>query len=132
VISLTGVRDVTGDTDGRDGVTGLSPRTKKRTNNSASAVSEDAASQFETFWQVIPSRQPHPNPKKPAREKFFAAVKRGIDPAVIIRGAEAYAGYVVREATPPKFIKQAATWLNQELWTETYEPPEPRLIAGIC
>ena len=95
-------------------------------------IDSETARQFETFWRIYPSRRPHPNPKKPAALKFLAAVKRGIDPAAIIHGAEAYAGYVTQHGKDSKFTKQAVTWLNQELWTETHEPGEDRPQAGMC
>jgi hypothetical protein len=97
-------------------------------------ISAKVEEDFLAFWQVFPSRRPHSNPKKPASAKFIAAVKAGTDPADIIRGAEAYAAYVAAQRTDPQYIKQAATWLNQECWTENHQPPiqEPRRYAGMC
>ena len=83
-----------------------------------------SAKHFAEFWRKYPSRQPHPNPKKPAREKFEAALKRGVPARVIIRGAENYAGYVEQEKTDPHFITQAKTWLIQERWAEYQKAPE--------
>ncbi len=80
---------------------------------------------FEIFWRTYPSRGPHSNPKKPAREKFARAVKRGIDPAAIIRGAEVYAETIRHQGTAPQFVAQAQTWLNQERWAECQRAPEP-------
>ena len=77
---------------------------------------------FETFWRAYPSRAPHPNPKKPARDKFERAVKRGVDPAVIIGGAGIYAETVRREHIDPRYVAQATTWLNQERWTDQRQP----------
>ena len=81
--------------------------------------------EFDTFWQLYPSRRPHSNPKKPALAKFEAAVKNGTPPANIIRGAENYAAYIRQEHTEPKYVAQAQTWLSQERWTEyqTEIPP---------
>jgi hypothetical protein len=79
---------------------------------------------FETFWRAYPSRASHANPKKPAAQKFELAIKRGIVPAVIIRGAQNYAEIVRREGTEPRFIAQAQTWLHQERWTEYQRSPE--------
>ncbi len=79
---------------------------------------------FDGFWRIYPSRRPHSNPKKPAREKFEAALKRGVPASDIIRGAENYAVYVERETADPRFIAQAVTWLNQERWAEYQEAPE--------
>ncbi len=83
-----------------------------------------AAERFDGFWRIYPSRRPHSNPKKPARQKFEAALKRGVPASDIIRGAENYAVYVERETADPRFIAQAVTWLNQERWAEYQEAPE--------
>jgi hypothetical protein len=90
----------------------------RRVNGSGD--SEEASPHFQAFWQAYPSRSPHPNPKKLARAKFEAAIKRGVDPAVIVAGAERYARYAASERTDPRYIAQAATWLNQDRWTEPY------------
>jgi len=93
---------------------------------------QEGASQFEAFWPVYPSRRPHANPRKPARDKFVAAVKRGIDPAVIIRGAENYRAAIERAGTDPRYIAQAMTWLHQERWNDDQQAPEPpRLRFGM-
>ncbi len=77
---------------------------------------------FDGFWRIYPSRRPHSNPKKPARQKFEAALKRGVSASVILRGTENYAVYVARETTDPRYIPQAKTWLHQECWTDYQEP----------
>lgn len=83
---------------------------------------------FDEFWECFPSRSPHQNPKKPARQKFGAAVKRGVNPQDIIDGAKRYAAYVEAEGTDPKFIAQAVTWLNQERWQDVFDvKPERKL-----
>lgn len=87
----------------------------------------DAASGcFEEFWKIYPSRQNHQNPKKPARDKFRAAVKSGTDPGAIIAGARQYAENVKATGTDPKFVAQAATWLNQRRWEDEPEPMKAR------
>jgi hypothetical protein len=59
-------------------------------------------------------------------------VKRGIDPAAIIRGAEKYRAAIERASTDPRYIAQAITWLNQERWNDHQEAPEPlRLRVGM-
>jgi hypothetical protein len=89
---------------------------------------------FEAFWHAYPTRGRHPNPKKPAHAKFEAAVRKGADPAAIIRGAEAYADHVRRDAVNPRFVAQAVTWLSQERWKDIVEQPpeEDRPQAGMC
>ena len=96
---------------------------------------KEADSLFEAFWRAYPSRLPHPNPKKTARAKFEAAIKGGVDPAIIVAGAKRYARYIAAERTDPKYTAQAVTWLNQERWTEPYElrgsrPSKPMPFEG--
>ncbi len=92
--------------------------TKNDTKNEDTYVAFSAHAEFETFWQLYPSRRPHSNPKKPALAKFTAAVKNGTPPEDMIRGAQNYAAFVRHERTEPKYVAQAQTWLNQERWTE--------------
>jgi hypothetical protein len=89
---------------------------------------DGADDDFERFWHAYPSRHPHANPKKPARAKFAAAVKRGVDPAVMIRGAENYRAALKRSGTDACYVAQAQTWLNQERWNDYEEAPEPPLL----
>lgn len=74
--------------------------------------------EFEAFWKAYPSRSPHPNPKKPAFQKWLAVIKSGVDPQTIIDGAKRYAAYIASEGTDRKHIAQAVTWLNQERWEQ--------------
>ena len=90
---------------------------KEKEDNTVESTADDP---FDQFWRAYPSRRPHSNPKRPARAKFEAALKRGLV-ADIIRGAENYAAYVEREGTDPKYVAQAQTWLNQERWTQYQE-----------
>lgn len=94
-------------------------------------VSDLTATWFETFWQVFPSRRPHNNPKPPARKKFAAVVKSGVEPAAIVEGAKRYAAYVQREGVIPKYRKQAVTWLGEDGWTENHEPEQVQPMAGM-
>jgi hypothetical protein len=95
-------------------------------------LGQHGANLFETFWRVYPSRGSHSNPKKPAREKFEAATRRGVNPTIIIRGAENYRTLIERGETNPRFVAQAVTWLNQERWNDYQEAPEPpRLAVGM-
>ena len=90
-------------------------------NKDKHSVASLAEQQFEVFWRAYPSRRSHSNPKKPAREKFETAVKRGVAAADIIRGAQNYGAYVEREGTDSKYVAQALTWLNQERWAQYQE-----------
>jgi hypothetical protein len=93
---------------------------------------KDASSEFETFWRIYPHRGEFSDPKKPAQRKFSAAVKRGVDPAEIIAGAERYRASIEASGTEGRFVAQAVTWLNQERWNDYREAPElPRLRVGM-
>jgi pyocin large subunit-like protein len=85
-------------------------------------------SEFDRFWEAYPKRR-GANPRKPAEQKFRAAVKRGTDPAEIVRGAERYAAEL-RDMGKlnTEFVAHAATWLNQERWSD-YGPSPPSLQA---
>jgi hypothetical protein len=86
---------------------------------------------FERFWRIYPSRGDLPNPKKPAAEKFAAVVKRGVDPAEILSGAERYARSIKANGTAPRFVAQGLTWLNQERWRDQCEAEAPPLAVGM-
>jgi hypothetical protein len=89
-------------------------------------------SEFEIFWRTYPHRGEYPDPKKPARLKFEAAVKQGADPAAIIVGAERYRAAVEANGTDARYVAQAQTWLIQERWKDCHEAPEPpRLRVGM-
>ena len=106
--------------------------TKEQTNEHICAGLDESSDWFETFWRYYPSRKPHDNPKKPARLKFEAAVKRGVDPTMIVRGAENYASYAASHIRRAEFIKTAEVWLNKECWNDHQQPPEPEpLRAGM-
>ena len=109
------------------------PQTKEREPETLSRPSAEAiAMDFKTFWQVYPSRAPHSNPRKTAAERFAEVVRGGVPPATIIAGAERYAAHVAREGTDPRFIAQAANWLDQARWEDYHQPREIRPRAGMC
>jgi hypothetical protein len=93
--------------------------------------SDCANSEFENFWQIYPHRGSFSDPKKPARLKFEAAVKRGVDPREILAGAERHRAHVQRYLTEPNFRPQAKTWLNEERWTQPHEPEPVRPRVGM-
>src|SRR5690242_3259126 len=53
----------------------------KNSRRDALCAEASAIDWFERFWQAYPSRGEHPNPKKPAKQKFQAALKSGVNPA---------------------------------------------------
>ena len=86
---------------------------------------------FKRFWTAYPNRKPHTNPKKPAREKFLAVLKKGTDPETIIRGAENYAAYIRQEGKDPQYVAQATTFLNKEYWADYQTRPKPIFKAVL-
>lgn len=95
------------------------------TNSRGSAASDRPARAptFEDFWAVFPDT----NDKKPARTKWDAAVKAGVDPAVILAGAIRYRDDPNREQP---FTKMAKTWLNNACWENGPLPPRQGRRAG--
>ncbi len=74
---------------------------------------------FDEFWKAYPHRGEASDPKKPAKEKFERAVKRGADPAAIISGAKRFAEIERRAGRAgTEKCAQAVTWLNQERWND--------------
>lgn len=93
-----------------------SPATATSTSLPANqGASDDAPGRFEEFWKAYPSRGPHANPKKPAKEKFNRITKN-VDPQVLIDAAGEYARTRARQ--DPRHTAQAITWLNQERWSD--------------
>lgn len=82
---------------------------------------------FEEFWKAYPHRGDAADPKKPAREKFDRALKRGIDPDAIIGSARRFAD-IERTAGRAGTEKcaQAVTWLDQERWADYAPAPDAR------
>ena len=125
VSSASPIRREKGDKVGTKRVTPASPEPVREPVRRLSRSMEStggAVEQFETFWRVYPSRGCHANPKKPAQRSFSAAIKRGVDPADIFAGAEAYAALARAVFRDPRFIPQAVTWLNQERWSDQLQP----------
>ncbi len=101
--------------------TQVPPKDTKKRHTERKDILDDHA--FDEFWKTYPSRQPHSNPQKPARDKFEAALKRGVPASDIIRGAENYAIHVRRDVPDRKYVAQAKTWLEQERWAEYQKVP---------
>jgi hypothetical protein len=100
-------RDTTGTKKNKDN------KDNKRTLSPAARDDDE----FEKFWTAYP-RRASASPKKPARAKFNAAVRRGVPSEKIISGARAYAAEQDRIGkTGTQYVKTPEVWLNQEGWT---------------
>ena len=90
---------------------------KKKTQNTEDSFSE--------FWSVYPRNYG----KAQARKKFQIALKKATAQQ-IIGGARGYAKHCRDTGTEERFIKHAATWLNQECWTD-HEAPADDPVSKI-
>jgi hypothetical protein len=97
-----------------------SARKKRRGNRQ-----EKAGAQFEKFWQAKPGRgKNQANPKAPARAKFIAAVRNGIDPHKIIAAAREWARQEQANGNiDSRFVATAVVWLNQKRFDDYAEAP---------
>lgn len=76
----------------------------------AKATRPDRDEKFEEFWKLYPKRK-GANPKKPARDQWDAALKRGSSEDQIIAAVKAGAGFD-REKIGTEYIPQAVKWLR--------------------
>jgi len=88
------------------------PRAASRT------LSADAEMSFTAFWDVYGKKVARPD-----AERAFAKALRKTDAATIIIAAAEHLAWQQRSGNDPKFIPNAATWLNGERWND--ERPEP-------
>lgn len=85
---------------------------------SGECANAKASAAFLQFRAVYPRRD-GANPWKPAEKKFYALVKSGVDPALIIAGArQLSADEYARGKIGTQFIPQAVTWLNQQRYSD--------------
>lgn len=88
-------------------------------HTAAGAVAPPVACDFfDEFWKEYPSRDGD-NPKLPAKLKFEALVKTGIDPALMIAGAKRYAANARdKQQVGTKYIAHALKWLSEQRWAD--------------
>lgn len=83
-------------------------------------------SEFEIFWKKYPR---HDCSKQMAKKSYISTIKNNkATPEVIIDGLDKYCKQIKRSNTENKFIKHAATWLNNQCWNDEYEiePSKPQ------
>lgn len=107
----------------REPVTEEEPVKERVEPSRPSRQSPGAASEaFEVFWNVYPHRNGTRTKKAAAREKFLAAVKRGVDPQDIVDGAR-------RAQNDPDvrrgYGRGPVPWLNQSGWEDEIANPGP-------
>ena len=95
------------------------------TSTSSSTSVNTYTADFNEAWKRYPSRPGQS--KRAAYVRWEARIKEGYTAAEMIAGTEAYAAYVEREITEPRFIKLAATFYGPGLhFQTTYEAEKPR------
>ncbi|WP_315833925.1 hypothetical protein [Bradyrhizobium prioriisuperbiae] len=73
---------------------------------------------FEDFWKEYPARDGD-NPKLPAKIKFDALVKSGVDPDLMIAGAKRYAANATeKQQVGTQYIAHALKWLSEQRWAD--------------
>jgi hypothetical protein len=72
---------------------------------------------FGAFWSAYPKRVE----EAAALKAFIAAVEQGVDPQVLLSGAQRYA--IERAEKNPDYTKHPATWLNKGCWTDETSGP---------
>jgi len=78
----------------------------------------EAPDRFEEFWSVYPHRGGAKKGKAAARKKWGAALKRKVDPGIIIAGATDFQ----RDRTAVDgFAPDPARWLQNEMWLDEIE-----------
>jgi hypothetical protein len=93
---------------------------------------------FEEFWREYPQRDGD-NPKLPAKIKFDALVKTGLDPKMIIAGARQFATKSREQGQErTRFIPHALKWLSEQRWADiaavsylANEPVDPAKINWL-
>jgi hypothetical protein len=98
----------------------------------AEAVTNTSYSKaFLIFWSTYPKRPGQS--KAGAWRAWKARLAEGEDPYRMLHGAEAYAAYVKRERTEPKYVKHAATFLGPDKhYLNDFGPPaDPEPEAGL-
>lgn len=107
-----------------------SPSDCQESSASARPRQSDIKVHFQSFWSSYPQRK-GANPRKPAEDKFAAAVKAGVDPEHITAAAGRYAEECrSNNQIGTVFVAQAVTWLNQRRFDD-YQPPPELSDAGV-
>lgn len=92
------------------------------TADAAKDVVESLKAEFAVAWAAYPRRPDNPHGK--AFKAYLARRKEGVSAEELLAGVHAYAAYVTRERTEPRFVKQAKTFFGpDEVWrAELYAP----------
>lgn len=89
---------------GGQGNRGTEEQRAKRATSAASQPEGDP--RFAEFWQAYPRKVE----RRAAERAWRAAIKRKVDPELMISSAKIYAQKIT--GTEPRFVKHASSWLN--------------------
>lgn len=117
----SGYQDDTPETEGET----YREETDIRAVANATRPSDD---RFDEFWKAYPKRQ-GANPSAPARKKWDAAVKSGVDPGLIIRAIRSGIGYDPAKINT-EYIPRASKWLSEQRWKD-YRGAEVVEVSGF-
>lgn len=98
-------------------------RQERQANGTASKtqqhieLSPDQETAFKRFWGVYPSQV---NESKAQAAYAVALSAKKADPDTLFKAACGYARQVRSEQKETRFIKQAANWINEDLWQADY------------
>jgi hypothetical protein len=136
---VTGVSNAGNDPEGRyvtggtpsqpqvaPGVTALGTALGTTQTHTTAPEGAGVGDAFTRFWAAYPKKVS----KGGALTKFNAAVKRGVDPELIIAGAERYAAERAADPRPDaaQWTKYPTTWLTNGCWDD--EPAPLRAVSG--
>jgi DNA-binding transcriptional ArsR family regulator len=97
--------------------------TENNTNNKKQPkdkpLESDLENGFAEFWTLYPKKKNKGN-KKTSFNKYKKAIKGGVKHEEIKSGLEGYIKHIKAEGKPNQFIKNAETFLNQEVWKDEY------------
>ena len=85
-----------------------------KANDSVSSASLEE--EFNIIWSLYPRKQGKSN----AFKAYVKARKKGVTKETIYNGLQEYLKYIKVEIKESKYIKQGATWFNQECWNDDY------------
>ena len=75
--------------------------------------------EFEFLWKMYPRKQ---GSKKKALKSYSDAIKKGdVTFEIAKNGLEMYVSYIQIHNISEEYIKHAATWFNQECWSNEYD-----------
>lgn len=88
--------------------------TKTSSTASRSKRTKPEDPDFAKFWGVYPRKIG----KGEARKVWARVIKSGVDPSVVIAGAERYRDDPMRRRKGLTYTKHPGPWLNAERWTD--------------